>query len=109
MISKKKLLKKTCLLRCAPTRQNSSPYPDNSLSRVYREIAILKKLDHPNVVKLIEVLDDPTQDYLCLVFELVDKGSVIEIPSDTPLSEELAWKYFRDLVLGIEFRNVYFF
>ena len=91
MISKKKLLKKTCLLRkfnkfkfyflmygritkfkkikgCAPVRQNSSPSPDinSSLSRVYREIAILKKLDHPNVVKLIEVLDDPKQDNLCL-------------------------------------------
>lgn len=108
MISKKKLLKKTCLLRCAPTRQNSSPYPDNnSLNRVYREIAILKKLDHPNVVKLIEVLDDPTQDYLCLVFELVEKGCVIDIPTDSPLSEEAAWKYFRDLILGIEFRKLY--
>ena len=36
------------------------------LERVYREIAILKKLDHPNVVKLIEVLDDPEQDNLYL-------------------------------------------
>lgn len=25
------------------------------LERVYQEIAILKKLDHPNVVKLVEV------------------------------------------------------
>ncbi len=31
-----------------------------------REIAILKKLDHPNVVKLYEVLDDPHQDELIL-------------------------------------------
>jgi [calcium/calmodulin-dependent protein kinase] kinase len=36
------------------------------LDRVYKEIAILKKLDHQNVVKLIEVLDDPNEDYLCL-------------------------------------------
>ena len=33
---------------------------------VYREIAILKKLDHPNIVKLAEVLDDPDQDSLYL-------------------------------------------
>lgn len=39
------------------------------------------------------------------MFELVEKGSVIEIPTDTPLSEEMAWKYFRDLILGIEYRN----
>ena len=34
------------------------------LEKVYREIAILKKLDHPNVVRLIEVLDDPDEDNL---------------------------------------------
>jgi serine/threonine protein kinase len=36
----------------------------DSLDRVYGEIAILKKLDHPNVVKLVEVLDDPDEDNL---------------------------------------------
>ena len=40
--------------------------PTNPLERVYREIAILKKLDHPNVVKLVEVLDDPEEDNLYL-------------------------------------------
>ena len=33
-------------------------------AQVYREIAILKKLDHPNVVKLVEVVDDPEEDNL---------------------------------------------
>ena len=36
----------------------------NPLEQVYREIAILKKLDHPNVVRLVEVLDDPDEDHL---------------------------------------------
>ncbi|CAF0740912.1 unnamed protein product [Brachionus calyciflorus] len=105
MISKKKLMKRTSLIRRAPSRQQSTTSSElnHPLQRVYKEIAILKKLDHPNVVKLIEVLDDPNQDYLCLVFELVEKGNVIEIPCDNPLSEEDAWKYFRDLVLGVEY------
>ena len=34
------------------------------MERIYREIAILKKLDHPNIVKLVEVLDDPMEDKL---------------------------------------------
>lgn len=38
----------------------------NPLDRVYREIALLKKLDHPNVVKLVEVLEDPDEDHLYL-------------------------------------------
>ena len=36
------------------------------LERVYKEIAILKKLDHPNIVKLVEVMDDPEEDNLYL-------------------------------------------
>ena len=36
------------------------------LDDVHREIAILKKLDHPNVVNLIEVLDDPREDELIM-------------------------------------------
>ena len=37
---------------------------ENPLQKICREIAILKKLDHPNVVKLFEVLDDPEEDDL---------------------------------------------
>ena len=32
------------------------------LEKIRKEIAILKKLDHGNVVKLHEVLDDPHED-----------------------------------------------
>ena len=41
------------------------PMPD-PLADIRKEIAILKKLDHPNVVKLVEVLDDPSEDDLVL-------------------------------------------
>uniref|UniRef100_A0A1I8GLA3 Protein kinase domain-containing protein n=1 Tax=Macrostomum lignano TaxID=282301 RepID=A0A1I8GLA3_9PLAT len=160
------------------------------LQRVYREIAMQKKLNHPNVVKLVEVLDDPEQDNLymdeeencslvevtqadvdsCIrripkletlilvksilrnrsfkhpfgsgkdwdktrslsapetvdvpsqrrvsmdaslptlkelqdltVFELVERGQVMEVPTDSPLDEETAWNYFRDIVSGLEY------
>ncbi|VVC88304.1 unnamed protein product [Leptidea sinapis] len=69
---------------------------------IYREIAVLKKLDHPNVVKLVEVLDDPAEDQLYLVFQLLEGGPVVEVPSEQPLSEDLARKYFRDALLGVD-------
>ncbi|KAK7895632.1 hypothetical protein WMY93_020957 [Mugilogobius chulae] len=74
-----------------------------TLERVYQEIAILKKLDHPNVVKLVEVLDDPSEDHLYMVFELVKQGAVMEVPTDKPLSEDQARFYFQDLLRGIEY------
>lgn len=64
------------------------------------------QLDHPNVVKLIEVLDDPLDDSLYLVFELVKEGEVLSIPTATPLSEERVWCIFRDVLLGLEYRKL---
>lgn len=47
-------------------RLNARRKGANPLDKVYREIALLKKLDHPNVVKLVEVLEDPDEDHLYL-------------------------------------------
>ncbi|XP_070204755.1 calcium/calmodulin-dependent protein kinase kinase 1-like isoform X2 [Littorina saxatilis] len=104
ILSKKKLMKKAGFFRrTRPTREGKGAVPSNPLERVYREIAILKKLDHPNIVKLVEVLDDPEEDNLYLVFELVEKGEVMEVPCSTPFDEDLARRYFRDIIAGIEY------
>lgn len=109
ILSKKKLLKRAGMFgRLPPPRKESvrstgSSIITSPLQRVYREIAVLKKLDHPNVVKLVEVLDDPAEDHLYMVFELLERGQVLEVPTDKPLSEEQAWTYFRDIILGIEY------
>ncbi|KAG8517120.1 Calcium/calmodulin-dependent protein kinase kinase 1 [Galemys pyrenaicus] len=60
VLSKKKLLKQYGFPRRPPPRgsqaaQGGPAKPLLPLERVYQEIAILKKLDHVNVVKLIEV------------------------------------------------------
>ena len=55
------------------------------------------------MVKLVEVVDDPGEDNLYMVFELLERGEVLEIPSDNPLTEEEAIKCFRDVVHGLEY------
>ncbi|KAK1130656.1 hypothetical protein K0M31_018772 [Melipona bicolor] len=100
ILSKKKLMKKAGVFgRMIPGKKGST----NPLAKVYREIALLKKLDHPNVVKLVEVLDDPDEDNLYLVFELVQRGEIVQVPTDKPLDEETARKNFRDIVMGVEY------
>ncbi|XP_039987104.1 calcium/calmodulin-dependent protein kinase kinase 1b [Xiphias gladius] len=109
VVSKKKLMRQCGFLRRLPPQgsnsQQQDPFPKAMLplDRVYKEIAILKKLDHPNVVKLVEVLDDPDEDGLHMAFELMTKGPVMEVPKDDPFTEEQACFYFRDVVLGIEY------
>ncbi|NWS71554.1 KKCC1 kinase, partial [Crotophaga sulcirostris] len=110
VLSKKKLLKQYGFPRRPPPRGSKAssgeqPKPMAPLDRVYQEIAILKKLDHVNIVKLIEVLDDPAEDnlYMALSCLSLPNRPVMEVPSDQPFSEEQARLYFRDIVLGIEY------
>ncbi|XP_038615244.1 calcium/calmodulin-dependent protein kinase kinase 1 [Tachyglossus aculeatus] len=109
VLSKKKLLKQYGFPRRPPPRGSAAglaggqPKALGPLERVYQEIAILKKLDHVNIVKLIEVLDDPAEDNLYLVFDLLRQGPVMEVPSEQPFSEEQARQYLRDIVLGLEY------
>jgi len=104
ILSKKKLQRKAGMMfRRPPNRKDGGKKPEDPLDKIYREIAILKKIDHPNVVKLVEVVDDPKEDNLYMTFELLEKGEVLEIPSDIPLTEEEAIKCFRDVVHGLEY------
>ncbi|CUI14511.1 protein kinase, putative [Bodo saltans] len=47
-----------------------------------REIAVMKKLRHKNVVSLFEVIDDPDAEKLYIVMQYVDNGSVGKVNSD---------------------------
>uniref|UniRef100_A0A3B5L7J1 calcium/calmodulin-dependent protein kinase n=1 Tax=Xiphophorus couchianus TaxID=32473 RepID=A0A3B5L7J1_9TELE len=102
VLSKKRLMKQCGFPRRPPPRgpkaaQGEQPKVLGPLERVYQEIAILKKLDHVNIVKLVEVLDDPSEDNLYMGIP------VMEVPTETPFSEEQARQYFRDIILGIEY------
>ncbi|KAG9354649.1 hypothetical protein JZ751_001362 [Albula glossodonta] len=114
VLSKKKLMRQAGFPRRPPPRgakvaSEGPAQPKGPLERVYQEIAILKKLDHPNVVKLVEVLDDPGEDHLYMGMKASGTPSqianlaVMEIPTDKPLTEDQARFYFQDLLRGIEF------
>lgn len=49
----------------------------NALQNAEREVAIWKGLRHPNVVRLIEVVDDKQSAYIYMVSELVAGGAVL--------------------------------
>ncbi|KAL5394197.1 hypothetical protein PMIN02_005195 [Paraphaeosphaeria minitans] len=82
----------------------------NSLDLIKEEIAIMKKLNHPNLVSLIEVLDDPDEDSLYMVMEMCKKGVVMQVGLDEradPYPEEQCRCWFRDMLLGLEYLHAH--
>ena len=69
IMNKKRLRRKTI----GPGMASSNEY-DN----VKQEMAIMKKLDHPYVLKLYEIIDDPENQKLYLIIELVRNGSLVK-------------------------------
>ena len=66
----------------------------------------MKKLDHPNLVSLVEVLDDPTEDSLYMVMEMCKKGVIMRVSLEEradPYDNHSCRCWFRDLILGIEY------
>jgi serine/threonine protein kinase len=73
--------------------------------KIRREIAIMKKINHPNVVQLKEVMDDENSRKIYLVLEYLEKGEVKwqKSPGVPLMSLDEALRVFRDVVLGLEY------
>ncbi len=72
------------------------------VERISREIKILKKLHHPNVVQIYEIIE--TEKDLYLVMEFANGGELFElIVQNQRLKEKTASKHFQELVAGVHY------
>lgn len=77
---------------------------DSFENALKQETAIMKKLFHPNIVRLIEVIDDPSSQKMYLVQEYVERGNLMEIlAQDHPLGEARVRRYMHGLLRGIQY------
>jgi len=53
-----------------------------ALESVEREIALMKKLSHPNLVDFIEAIDSPDSDLLYMVIEYMPLGEILTYQND---------------------------
>ena len=117
-------------LRVPPNAGKPSPAPvEDAWDMIKREIAIMKKLTHKHVILLKEVLDDDSVDCLYMgelpspplpaffslssfrlfrpvVMENASNGTTMDLNLNgdvPPLPMETARKYFREMVLGVEY------
>lgn len=67
-------MKKSRRRRRSSTGSTVNSTTTSSVDLVRSEVAILKELNHPNVIKLYEVLDDPNADSLYMGKFLINKA-----------------------------------
>ncbi|CAI0397764.1 unnamed protein product [Linum tenue] len=87
-------------LRVAPS--------ETAMSDVLREVLIMKMLQHPNIVNLIEVIDDPNTDHFYMVLEYVDGKWVWEgCGPPGGIGEHTTRKYLRNIVSGLMYLHAH--
>ena len=65
------------------------------------EVNILKKLNHRNVIKLYEFMNDPQQTHLYLVFEYAAGGSVMTLDQFGVAEKTLDPYFVRKIVIQV--------
>ena len=85
-------------------QQKMHPVVKDAVLALQREVSLMKKMTHPNIVNLVEVIDDPSHHQLYIVSEFCPGGTVMT-GINTSLPIDLAHKYFRDLIRGVVFMH----
>jgi len=74
----------------------------NMSAKIKREIKLLRYFDHPNIIRLYEVLE--TQSDIFVVMEYVQNGELFElIAKKGKLPENEARFYFQQIISGVEY------
>lgn len=67
-----------------------------------REIAILKKLSHPNIIQLYEIME--TTRVMFIIMEYANGGEALDfVVTHGKLSESKARRFFRQIISGIAY------
>lgn len=74
----------------------------NLQSKIQREVALMRLVDHPHLLKLIDVLESPR--HLYIVLEYAAHGELFDfLVAHRYLKEEIALKFFRQIIYGLEY------
>ena len=70
---------------------------------IKREFTVMKKLNHPNIIKLHEVFFDSENKNVYLVLDYYEKGDLFNFLKGKPLKEKYSKKYMRQLASGLKY------
>jgi BR serine/threonine kinase len=71
-------------------------------TKIQREIALMRLVDHPHLLRLVEVLESPRHIYI--VVEYASRGELFDfLVAHRCLQEEIALRFFRQIIYGVEY------
>ena len=71
--------------------------------KILREIALMRLIDHPSILGLIEVIE--SENCIYLVEQYASKGSLFDMIQS--LSVPQAFNYFRQIIYGLEYLHMH--
>jgi serine/threonine-protein kinase SIK3 len=81
---------------------DKSQLDEENLRKVFREVEIMKHLDHPNIIRLYQVINNDR--YLCIVTEYASQGEVFEyLIKNKRMPEKEARKMFHQIVDAVDY------
>ncbi|KAJ7679262.1 kinase-like domain-containing protein, partial [Mycena polygramma] len=76
-------------------------------AKIRREIAIMKKCDHPNIIKFFSFIDDQMSANICLILEYMEGGELQWVADGQPyLTMDQTRRCTRDVVLGLQYLHL---
>lgn len=63
--------------RCVMYDESNTMTLTNNLEKVMTEINIWRQLNNENIIRLYEIIDDPTHDYMYLILEYAESGQIM--------------------------------
>eukprot|EP00759_Apiculatamorpha_spiralis_P051074 PhF_6_TR5109/c0_g1_i1/m.7210/K07359/CAMKK2; calcium/calmodulin-dependent protein kinase kinase 2 len=77
------------------------------MDAVRTEIAILKALNHPNIIKMYALIDDPSETKLYLIMEYLEGGQLYHVNPDgtagSPMEKERLKKHVVGIARGLQY------
>uniref|UniRef100_A0A3B3US77 non-specific serine/threonine protein kinase n=1 Tax=Poecilia latipinna TaxID=48699 RepID=A0A3B3US77_9TELE len=73
----------------------------SNLEKIYREVQIMKLLNHPHIIKLYQVME--TKDMLYIVTEYAKNGEMFHLTSNGRMSEDEARKKFWQILTAVDY------
>uniref|UniRef100_A0A4W5RQ08 non-specific serine/threonine protein kinase n=1 Tax=Hucho hucho TaxID=62062 RepID=A0A4W5RQ08_9TELE len=74
----------------------------SNLEKIYREVQIMKLLNHPHIIKLYQVME--TKDMLYIVTEYAKNGEMFDyLTSNGRMSEDEARKKFWQILMAVDY------